>query len=126
MKDLIYLFFAVIIIFAGLKSCKPVDEPETQATLLTRAPSNTIWEYVTGGEMNQYILVTPDETKLFRGCVEDGELQRWSEFWDVEGVEFIGDYLMYNGNRYSYYGDKVYEIDGQWMTITVSIKPFSE
>ena len=118
MKRLLILF-AALAVFSCTSALQDKDEmPQTRAAV------NTIWEHQTEEDLNQYILVSDEGYSIFKGVVEDGELQRWSEFYPIEEVEYFNAALWYHARKFSYYGDKVSEIEVEWMSITVTIKPF--
>ena len=88
MRRLIYLFFALSLLF----SCAPsvvVEQPEEVDVKLsnligTKASSpleDTIWEYNTGEKFNQYLWFHGNDVNLFYGLFEDGEIRRYSDFY---------------------------------------------
>ena len=136
-------------------SCTPTLEQELSSFLSTRAsePLNgTIWEHKTGEQYNRYLWFDKSDVSLFYGLAEDGELQRWSEFYsapylfDGNEVETAltypkwgekehaysitiirsgGDYtISAGGDVYSYFGPYTTDIEGQWMLITAVPKPW--
>ena len=144
-----------ILVLGCTKQYVPTMEEQIAEFLSTRSTApleGTIWEHVTGEDYNRYI-VFDGNAKLFYGLVEDGELQRWSDFYEAP-YELIGGVVVtsieypvwgfkevtgrvqvikaedafiinVNGDQYHYYGNNLDEIEGQWMIITVNITPWS-
>ena len=52
--------------FVGTKASEPLE--------------GTIWEHITGEQLNKYVLFEDGAFKLFYGMVWDDELERWSEY----------------------------------------------
>lgn len=149
MKRLIYILFLAL-------SCTAVTPERDLAEFLqTRSdePLNgTIWEHKTGEQYNRYLYFSRSDVSLFYGVYEDGELQRWSDFYtspylfDGNEVETALTYpkwgenehaysitiirsgegytISAGGEEYTYYGPYTEDIEGQWTLIIASPMPW--
>lgn len=151
MKRLIYILFLALLAL----SCTPTLEQELSSFLSTRSdePLNgTIWEHKTGEQYNRYLWFDKSDVSLFYGVYEDGELQRWSDFYtspylfngnEVEtaltypqwgenehaySITIIrsgDDYTISAGGEiYTYYSPYTTDIEGQWTLIIASPMPW--
>lgn len=157
---------AIVVLSAIVIGCsctKPGDQTinyETQSVKLSKFAGtrvsepleNTIWEYITGDKYNKYIMFKDGEASVFYGYVEDGELQRWSDFYsnpyeysdeglktsvsypqwgeticteNISVIEFDDIYTIdVNGESYKYLTNNTDSVEGMWMLITVTIVPW--
>lgn len=156
-----FLFLLLVGVLTFVVCHKPVENDENAifyefsksiGTRSTDAIENTVWEYVSGSEYNQYIWFKDNKANLFYGLVEGNELQRWSDFFtsdykiedgmvktDISYPEWgktektenatllkIEDSysLSMNGKMFNYVTYDISGIDGYWMTITVTVAPW--
>ena len=160
-KFLLILCAAVLLLFAGcekqLQPTQSIPNEEIAEFVGTRSVETplegTIWEFNTGEKYNRYITFDDKTVSLFYGLVENGELQRWSDFykslytlengvintnieyplWGVleytrkTNVIRKGDGLMIDvdGELFHFYGTNLDEIEGCWMIIHVYVTPWT-
>ena len=157
MKQFLILLAFTLLLLAG--GCARVEvesiDSEIAAFFGTRSGSpleDTVWEYSTGEEFNQYILFQDGQISFFYGRVEDGELHRWSEFFtapyelrngriytslsyrrygETEHTQkasvarMDGGFSLYlDDAHYTFFGPYAESLEWQWMTITVTIESF--
>lgn len=157
MKKALFIIMATLLLVAGgcAKPAVETIDAELAAFVGTRSDApleGTVWELRTGEDYNRYLLFREGEISLFYGIVEDGELQRWSDFYSApyalgNGViatslsyplwgqkevtqtagviRKAGGFSLYlDGDCYEYYGPYTEDLEGMWMTITVNIAPW--
>lgn len=154
MKKIFAIVLATLMVLGCTKQT-PTFEEQVAEFLSTRATApleGTIWEHNTGEDYNRYI-VFDGNAKLFYGLVENNELQRWSDFYEAP-YEFVDGFVItdieypiwghkeltenaqvikaeegyvinVDGDEYTYYGNDLKEIEGQWMILIVTITPWS-
>ena len=144
---------ALLILFVACTKTVSSDISEFLHTRSDAPLENTIWEHETDGDYNRYLVFSEGNAGLFYGLTEGGELQRWSEIYQapytfvdgkvITSIEYpfyaskelvnrvnvvkamAGYEIEAEGERYTYYGNDLDEIEGQWMIITVNITPWS-
>ena len=132
----------------------PIDRnlSEFLSTRSAEPLESTIWEHKTQDEYNRYISFREGVASLFYGTYEDGELQRWSEFYSgpyychdgkllialtyplwgdtkiARNEEIVahadGYTIVIDGDEYFYWGPYTEQIEGQWMFIFAGITPW--
>lgn len=154
MKKAIILLVAL----ATILSCTK-QEPQTTilddfaAFALTRSDAafdNSVWQHDTGEQFNIYLYFHDSTVSMFYGKVKDGELQRWSDYFDgtfsyvKDGIEIslsypnYGDIVSVNyidflkadncytltdnhGHTYTYYGQYTDNLEDLWESLTVQV-----
>ena len=143
------LILGIIAVLAAMCAPEISFSDELSGFLQTRSDApltETVWEYVTGEEYNQYVTFTEDTVKLFYGKIEEGDLERWSPFYEAHYIFINGaavtdlSYPCYgkkeNTQRinvihageafeiyiddkpFTYYGKYTESLDWQWIIIT--------
>lgn len=104
-----------------------IDNIEIQ-TKSTDPYDGTIWEYVTGERYNHYIYFNNDKVNRFLGDVNDGHLERWSEYnltgYIADDIEVVDGKVLFGGELYSKTDYPPTDIEDMWMSITVIINPW--
>ena len=131
---------------------KPAPQQTLHDFLSTRAEApleSTIWQHDTGERYDRFLYFHDAETSLFYGLIDDGEIQRWSDFYtapyalengrivtsltyplwgesiwteNVSVVSSVDAYsILVDDERYEFVGTDASSLDVMWMTITVNI-----
>lgn len=154
-KIILTLIFSLLLLSCAKQATTPpstLDDFATFALTKSDAPfEQTIWEHTTDNTYNTYLYFHGDVVSLFYGK-NDGELQRWSDYFD--GTFAVDDghisvslsYPDYGhtaciytiniiksdaysitdnlGNTYAYYGQYTDNLEDMWMSITAKIVPW--
>ena len=154
-KIILVLIFSILLLSCSRQEVAIPSALEDFATFaLTKSDApfeQTIWEHTTDNTYNTYLYFHDDVVSLFYGK-NDGELQRWSDYYDgsfsidngrisinlsypdygqtacIYTINIIkGDaYTLTDnlGNTYAYYGQYTDNLEDMWMSITAKIVPW--
>ena len=122
----------IVAALAVLVCCvHPVSVETADTCSITRSDTffdGTIWECQTGNQFNQYLLFKDGEVKAFCGLVENGKLQRWSEYAPVSkpiwGRTNPETELVVDGHIFRYFGVYDDSLEDLWIIINVNIVPW--
>lgn len=140
-----------------ITACAPSLNDEISEFLKTKSEEPlqcTVWECVTGGEYNKYLYFSQGEANFFWGIFENGEIERWSDFYsapyelkdgkiwtDIYYPEYGKSENMYqisviksegafkivaDDEEYHYIVCNLEDLEYQWIIITVNITPWSD
>ena len=140
-----------------ITACAPSLNDEISEFLKTKSEEplqGTVWEYVTGGEYNKYIYFNDGEANFFWGQYNNGEIERWSDFYSasyelkdgkiwtdiyypeygksenlyqISVIKSEGAFKISSGEEeYHYIQCNLADLECQWIIITVNITPWSD
>lgn len=161
MKKLIsLLLMSLALVFCSCtqKLKEDISEEQTLSSLLgTRSEdplNNTVWCLETGDTFDKFILFKDTKIKFFYGIFEDGEVHRYSDFYESDytiskdertietdlvfpfygevcGVENLGVikdsdlFLNLDNESYSFFGYYNKGLEEHWMLIFANIAPWN-
>ena len=163
-KAIIFTALAAVMLYFGCKHTEPAEpivdyHAELAGFLSTRAAApleGTVWMAVSTDEFHRMLLFKDGSVHLFYGLIENGEMQRWSEYYSApyelsESATMAFTELVYPifGERectetltvvqsedmftivtdldvYEYVGEYSSDLDDRWVLFTITIRPWGD
>ena len=146
----------IVAVLAACVQLVPEDGLAAFLGTRSEAPlEGTVWRCDDPGDYDRYVWIADGELRIFYGDEDQGEIRRWSSFWsapyalDGGTISVALTYPAYgekiatriasvvkaasayeidvDGDRFAFVGTDASSFeDSQWMTITISIAPWSE